>query len=106
MSSKHYHHRKHGFTVPLAVVAGFASPLSRAYGKYKSGGLIGPESALCEFTRTMIGLDPYATPVTFQPAYLRYGLLPIMLGLLVHKIAGAVGLNRALASAGIPVVRI
>ncbi len=93
-------------TIPLAVVAGFASPIIRTYQHGRDFGIAGEEGAIAEFSRIMIGINPLKTPVAFESFRLRYGLLPVMLGLGVHKLAGYLGINRMLSQAGIPVVRI
>jgi hypothetical protein len=54
----------------------------------------------------MIGINPYAPDMKFEGWRLRYGLLPVALGLGVHKIAGSLGINRMLSQAGIPLIRI
>lgn len=106
MAKKASGRRRAGFTLPLAVVAGFASPVSRTWGHFRSNGLTGEEGAVAEFSRTMIGINPYANPVQFESWRLRYGLYPVVLGLLVHKVASWVGINRMIAQAHVPVVRI
>jgi len=37
---------------------------------------------------------------------MRLGLMPLAVGVLVHKVAGRLGINRAIASTGIPFIRI
>ncbi len=94
------------FTLPLAVIAGFAGPVSSVYSHTRSYGVTGVEGGVGEFSRIMTGFNPYDVPAGFQFYRMRYGLLPIMLGLSLHKVAGWVGLNRMLARSGIPVIRI
>jgi len=98
-------HRRAKFTFPLAVAAGFASPVLRTIDHAKYG-ITGPEGAIAEFTRTMIGVNPLQTPMKFELWRLRYGLWPVLLGLGVHKAASALGVNRMLSRAGIPFIRI
>lgn len=100
------HHRKKQFTIPLAIVAGFASPLGRTYSHFQGYGLMGPEGAIGEFSRIMIGVNPFDSQVAFQGWRLKYGLYPVLAGLLIHKVASMVGANRMLANAGIPLIRI
>jgi len=97
------HHRRPGFTLPLAVVAGFASPVGRAGSQFIN---VGWQAGVSEISKSMIGIDPYANPIKFDWTYLRYGLVPIALGVGVHKLAGMFGLNRMIARAGIPFIRI
>lgn len=98
-----HHSRRQQFTIPLAVVAGFASPVGRTIGEFQSGG---PKGAVKELSRIMIGIDPFASPVTWQPYLMSYGALPVAIGLMVHKAANMLGLNRMLARSGIPLIRI
>ncbi len=104
--SKGRSHSRPKMTIPLAVVAGFASPIGRSISHFQSNGFLGEEGAIAEFSRTMIGINPYAPTVRFEGWRLRYGLLPVLLGLGVHKLANMVGINRMLASARIPLIRI
>jgi hypothetical protein len=93
-------------TLPLAVLAGF-TPL--AYSVYKGavstdpnyGGLKG---ALREGAQ-QFGIDPMVGGSINFSQTLR-GLSPIIGGILVHKLASKFGINRAIARAGIPFVRI
>lgn len=103
-TKRHYH--KPGFTLPLAVVAGFAAPVSNTIRHGMSNGISGTEGAIGEFSRTMVGFNPYDVPAGFQLWRLRYGLLPVLLGLGLHKLAGVLGINRMLARSGIPIIRL
>ncbi len=94
------------FTLPIAVVVGFSGPAMRVYGHYKSNGFMGEEGAIGELSRIMTGVNVQKNPATFEAWRLRYGLLPILLGLGVHKLANYIGINRMIAKAGIPVIRI
>jgi len=42
----------------------------------------------------------------FNASLMRQGLVPALMGFLVHMIAGRLGVNRAIGRAGIPLVRI
>ncbi len=94
-------HRKPQFTLPLAVVAGFAVPVSRAWDAGKTGGY---KEGVGEISRDIIGIKPWIGGWTSE--YLHFGLYPILIGFGVHKLAGALGVNRMIAQAGIPVIRI
>ena len=112
MAARRYIGRSYGrrgkrkFTLPLAIVAGFASPIGRTYSHFQTNGFMGPEGAIGEFSRIMTGFNPYDSAVGFQGYRLRYGLVPVLVGFGIHKLAGMVGINRMLANAGIPVIRI
>lgn len=106
--------RKKKFTLPLAVVAGFVPVTANTYAHYKGYGLTGHDSAASEFVRTMTGVDPWGAQTVdtglnrkgFQPWQLSYGLVPVVTGVIIHKVAGYLGINRAIAQAGVPVIRI
>lgn len=98
---RRYHRPK--LTIPLAVVAGFASPVMRIVQHTQSGGATG---GVQEMSRIMIGVDPFANPPTFQPFLLRYGAFPVAIGMVIHFIAGKLGVNRMLARSGVPLLRV
>ena len=92
-------HRKQKFTLPLAVVAGFVPLAVGVWNRRSSATAIG------QYVQgALTGIDP-ATG-SFNLALLRGGTLPIVGGFAVHKIASMLGINRAIARAGIPVIRI
>jgi hypothetical protein len=96
--------RKHGkksFTLPLAIVAGAAPAVATTYNGFRAGGISGAGK---ELAGCMIGFDAYANTWNFGKT--RWGLQPLLGGMLVHKLASMVGINKALASAGIPFIRI
>jgi len=95
------HQRKAGFTLPLAVIAGFAPLATNGIRDYSQGGLDLLGTGL---TWRLTGYNTLSKK--FDPSGFSTGLGPILLGLLVHKLAGKVGINRALSSAGVPFVRI
>lgn len=93
--------KKRKFTLPLAVVAGFAAPGIKIW-EARGGGLSGVTR---EAGRILTGVDFWSGQFNF--ANTRYGLWPILGGMLVHKLVGGVlGVNRMLASAGIPFIRL
>jgi hypothetical protein len=96
-----YRRAKAGFTLPLAVVGGFAPLAVHAIDDYRVAGLPHVGKGICvRTTGYMIDTGK------FEFGYLKQGLLPIVAGVLVHKLAGKLGVNRAIAAAGIPFVRI
>lgn len=89
-----------GFTLPLAVVAGFA-PL--AIGTMQTAG--GWDRKLWYMTQALTGYD--TDTKRFWMQNLNKGLLPIAIGFLAHWILGQkMGMNRMLKNSGIPIVRI
>lgn len=93
-------HHKKSFTLPLAVLAGFAPPLMRAADAWKAGSWT---DGVKRLGMDMTGFDSTGK---FSVGNLQYGLLPVTVGIVVHKLASTFGINRALASAGIPFLRI
>lgn len=91
---------KKGITIPLAVVAGFAVPTRYVSYKFQSEGWRG---GLKEMTKVFTGLQDDGN---WNITHLKYGTLPVVLGLTVHKVMSALGVNRLLAQSGIPIVRI
>ena len=95
------HHKKQ-FTLPLAVIAGFA-PLAVDVGtQIKNGDWAQAGKVLVHNT---IGYDGFNH--NWNLSGFSHGLFPIIAGILVHKfVGGRLGVNRMLANAGIPVVRL
>lgn len=98
-------HRSKGFTIPLAIVGGLM-PAIFDVGTTVSvhGWLAGLDHvSLCT---TGITTKPDGH-VEWHPAYALYKLwLPLGAGVVVHKLAQRLGVNRMLANAGIPFARI
>lgn len=86
-------------TIPLSVVAGFVPVAVGVWNRRASGTAIGDY-----LVSSFAGITPSTGQFNF--ANLRNGLLPIVAGFMVHKVAGAVGINRAIARTGIPLIRI
>lgn len=88
-------------TVPLAVVGGFVPLGLNVYNGAKTGGVNG---AGFELVRGLTGFNWQAGRMEWNA--LARGLGPILAGFAVHKVAGALGVNRALARAKVPFLRI
>jgi hypothetical protein len=96
-------------TIPIAVLAGFASPVSSMIRHYtvvdQWHPQAGVQGVLTEATRIFTGYSP--TDGEFQPSLLKMGLMPVALGFLIHKyVGGSLGINRALSQAGVPLFRL
>ena len=90
---------KKRFTLPLAVVAGFV-PLGVGVWRRRQS-----SQDMSDFlVSSMTGYTPSNGQWSFGA--LKSGLLPVVAGFGVHKVASAIGINRALASAGVPWIRI
>lgn len=101
MATKKKHHRKQ-FTIPMAVIGGFAPIMVKGLKGYQSGGATG---LLQEVTAYSTGY--HIALKQWQPKLLIEGMTPVIVGGLVHKfIGGKLGINRMLANAGVPVLRL
>lgn len=89
-------------TVPVAVIAGFAPFAMHLAQGYKDAGLKGvANNAVLDTT----GYYPLENRFDMKwPIAKFYG--PVLAGLLVHKLAGKLGVNRTLARAGVPFLRV
>jgi len=94
---------KGGFTLPLAAIGGFIPMVSYAYDVgYKGEGIKGFGKQIVYQTT---GFDTYSG--TWHWEGISRGLGPVILGLMVHKfVGGKLGINRMLASAGVPLIRV
>jgi hypothetical protein len=97
-AKKHFHKKP---TVSMAILGGFSVPVIQAVKVYQYAG---PVNAFSNFTQNMTGFVP--TTGKFNAGYMKQGLLPVCAGVLVHKVAGMLGINRMIAQAGIPLFRI
>lgn len=88
-------------TLPIAVIAGLAPGITTTVATVQnSGWQMGGRMLGLLYT----GYD--ATSGKFSLSAMKGGLLPLAVGTMVHKAAGMIGINRAIAAAGIPVLRI
>jgi hypothetical protein len=87
-------------TFPVAVIAGLipgvAGTMEAAKGGWKAGGTY----ACSAYT----GYNPILG--TFSIGNMSQGLKPLAIGVVIHKVAGWLGINKAIAGAGIPFIRI
>lgn len=93
--------RSAGMTLPLAAIMGFAPIAAAAMKDFKAGGAYGAAAGLSLRTTGWDIVDQ-----KWRPEYLLQGLGPILIGGLVHKFANKMGVNRALANAGVPLLRL
>jgi len=94
--------RSRAFTVPIAVVAGFTPLVASGVRGWQNETFRGMgKEVLYALTGVDIDNEPH-----FNPSFMINGTVPILMGLVVHKIAGRMGLNRLIASTGIPYLRI
>lgn len=90
------------FTIPIAPIVGLAAGMAEPIDAAINGDIQGAINGL-KWNYLGIGHDG-----RFEPAAMTKGLLPLVLGLLVHKFVGGapLNLNRTLANAGVPFIRI
>jgi len=100
--AKKKHRKRAQATLPLAVVAGFfpAGQIIWAESQGPRGVQGGAQAA----SRIFLGYDSVNARWDFRQ--LQYGFGPIIVGFGIHKVAQMVGINRALAAARIPFIRI
>lgn len=103
MAKEKKRRKKKGFTVPLAVVAGFM-PIVGNYQRIRGQGFTQGKAAV-EAAGAITGYSVNSSKWSFQTLR-EGGSWGILAGMIVHKVASRVGINRALASAGIPFIRI
>lgn len=94
--------RKNKMTIPLAPIIGLFAGSSTAISDAIGGNF---EGAMYELSRNYTGYDP--ANKKFNIKNLQKGLLPLAIGVGVHKIIGGkLGLNRTLAAANVPFIRL
>lgn len=92
---------KKKLTIPLAVVGGLLPGVTSVITVAQQGGISAAgRSAAIFYT----GFD-YVTG-KWGLRNMQTGLLPLAIGVGIHKLAGMLGINRALGAAGIPFIRI
>jgi len=94
--------RKKSLTIPLAPIAGVLG--SPAVGAAINGAMAGNFGAVAYEAGRFVGINAGK----FDLGLLLTNVTPIVAGLLVHKFVGGapLNLNRTLASAGVPIIRI
>lgn len=96
--------RRQKFTIPLAVVGGLAAGLAGPASHVVQGDW---EEGLRQLAANYTGAYPRRNgTVDWNMEYLKRGLVPLVLGIAAHKVAGMLGINRALGRAKIPLIRI
>lgn len=91
--------RRTKLTIPLAVIAGFVPVGVGVWNRRSSG------QAIADYLQQgFTGITPGTGSFSFSN--LRMGLMPVVAGFAVHMIASRLGINRAIARAGVPFIRI
>lgn len=95
-------HRAKKTTIPLAVVAGFGPLIADTITVAKQNGVAQIPHALAWH---LAGVNTWDNN-RFDFNRLVMGWTPILAGIVVHKFANKLGVNRAIANMGIPLLRI
>ena len=95
--------RSAGMTIPLAPVAGLFAGLAGPIDYALRGDF---NSAMIKVCKNYTGYNPEVG--VWSPEDLKSGVLPLVIGLLVHKFVGGppLNLNKVLARAKVPFIRI
>lgn len=93
--------RNSGPQFPLAIVAGLVPGLATVTNAFQSGGF---QEASRQMGIAYLGYDSAIGRWSIDGMW--QGSIPLVLGLVVHRLAGTLGINRQLASARVPFVRI
>ena len=96
--------KKQGFTIPLAVVGGLAVGMAEPVQMLIQGDIMAAADKIAwHYTGYSTTTGQY-----FDINGLQRGLIPLIIGGLVHKFVGGspLNLNRMLAAAGVPFIRI
>jgi len=90
---------KRNLTIPLPIVAGLAIGLAGPALALVQGDI---KTAVNQLSMNYIGYHP---STGFKIQNLARGFVPLVIGMLVHKFAVQLGINRALGRAQIPFIR-
>lgn len=91
-------------TIPVSIVAGFAPLGSQMWRAAKLAMAGNTDDAAHIATIYAAGYDIKNRRISFP--HLLYSYSPIIIGGMMHKAANKLGVNRALASSGLPFIRI
>lgn len=88
-------------TVSMSLLAGIVAGMYAPATYLAHGDL---KNTMRFVSRNYTGYDPMEG--NWHIYDIRKGLVPLMIGAAVHKVAGKVGINRAIGRSGIPFIRI
>jgi hypothetical protein len=101
--AKHHGHHKKKFTIPLAIVAGFIPAVANAH-RYAS--TYGWPQSIMRAGGGLIGYDTITGHYDGWSRMQESGTPQIAIGFFVHFLASRLGVNRMIAQAGIPIIRL
>lgn len=88
-------------TLPISVIAGLAVGLGPTLDYARQGNWA---NARDQLIYRYTPYDPWAKKMTMEG--MKYGFFPALGGFAVHWLANKAGINRAIARAGIPILRV
>lgn len=100
--AKRKSYKKRGFNIPVALIAGFAPAAGNILREAKASGW--SRALQVQVPKSFLGYNP--DDGSWGTQYWNQGLTGIMIGTGVHILASKLGLNRRLAAAKIPLLRI
>lgn len=112
MATKRKMHHKAKMTIPIAIVAGFVPGVLDVIHNGTTNGWTGSsESGMSTLLGDFMGIQTKEAQEVYHvggwsPWRLKYGLYPAAAGFLMHWGAQKFGINRMIARAGIPLIRI
>jgi len=97
--------KRNSFTIPLGIIAGLGPTAAFAYQGFKipgdQGGIV---EAAHRVTMRLTGYEWKGNVWNMNDLLAGWG--PLLLGAIAHKAANRFGINRMIAAAGIPVLRV
>jgi len=89
-------------TLPIGIIAGMLPGVTRSFAVFQAqGAQKGANEALAIYT----GFDPQTRQWSIQN--MQFGLIPLIAGLLLTRfVGGGLGINRILARARVPLIRV
>lgn len=101
MAKKKNGNGKKKMTLPLAVVAGLLPGVTATVTTFQASG-----ASAAGRTASLIYTGYDYTSGKWSLNNMKLGFMPLAVGVGIHKLAGMLGINRAIASTGIPFIRI
>lgn len=96
------HHRRGGMTIPVSLIGGLMPMAADIISATRVGGM---EAALGHVSLCTTGYDP--ADGKWKPGFALQKLYgPMFVAMMVHKLAGRLGINRMLGKARVPLFRI
>lgn len=101
MAKKKNNRRKKSFTIPITVAAPLGYTAYNAYLYAKNQSI---SDAADKVSKWYTGFSLETGKWSADNLY--FGLFPLLVGMVAHKAANKLGVNRLLGAAGIPVIRV